>query len=84
MESYSAGLCMCVYACGYVVYLFLFSLQENAHILVAGSASTKMPSDVRKALARVCESSGKMSASDAQEFLLRMEKRRKFCVEAWS
>jgi sulfite reductase alpha subunit-like flavoprotein len=59
-------------------------LQEDAYILVAGSASTKMPSDVRNALARVCEEAGGMSPTEAQQFLLRMEKRRRFCVEAWS
>jgi sulfite reductase alpha subunit-like flavoprotein len=60
------------------------SSQEDAYILVAGSASTKMPSDVRSALARVCEEGGGLSGQEAQQFLQRMEKRRRFCVEAWS
>ena len=51
---------------------------------MAGSASTKMPSDVRKALAEVCEVAGGMSSIDSQKFLLRMEKQQRFCVEAWS
>lgn len=58
--------------------------QDDAHILVAGSASTKMPTDVRKTLARVCESAGGLSAQEAQKFLLKMEKARRYCVEAWS
>ena len=53
-------------------------------MLVAGSASTKMPSDVRKELAQVCVEEGGLSVSDAQKYLLKMEKSRRFCVEAWS
>mmetsp|Transcript_20634 Transcript_20634/g.34716 ORF Transcript_20634/g.34716 Transcript_20634/m.34716 type:complete len:700 (+) Transcript_20634:62-2161(+) len=58
--------------------------REDAFVLVAGSASTKMPSDVRKALVQVCVDEGGLSVSDAQKYLLQMEKSRRFCVEAWS
>lgn len=51
---------------------------------MAGSASTKMPLDVRKSLAQVCVQEGVMSVEDSQKFLLKMEKSRRFCVEAWS
>lgn len=68
----------------FIQHMVARPVKEEAYILVAGSASTKMPSDVRTALARVCEEAGGLSPPEAQQFLLHMEKKRRFCVEAWS
>ena len=44
-----------------------------------------MPADVKKALVDVIvENSPTMSPIDAERFLNRMEREKRFCVEAWS
>ena len=54
---------------------------------VAGSAATKMPADVKKCLVEVIahhSCSPRMSTEEAERYLLKMEREKRFCVEAWS
>jgi sulfite reductase alpha subunit-like flavoprotein len=59
-------------------------LEANSRVYVSGSASTKMPSDVRKCLVQIITSCGDLSKEEAERWLLKMEREKRYCVEAWS
>ena len=52
-------------------------------VLIAGSAK-KMPADVRKAFLDVIIAHGVADAASADAFLKRMEREKRYVVEAWS
>lgn len=43
-----------------------------------------MPSDVRKCLVEIILEYGEMSKENAEKYLLKMEREKRYCVEAWS
>lgn len=55
---------------------------------MAGSAATKMPADVKKSLIDIIISHSGTNPSlcpgDAEKILKKMEREKRFCVEAWS
>lgn len=59
------------------------AIEKGGYIIIAGSAK-KMPTDVRKAFCEIISEHGRMSQSDAEKFLLSLERSKKYLVEAWS
>ncbi|KAM8934769.1 NADPH-dependent diflavin oxidoreductase 1 isoform 2-T2 [Pelodytes ibericus] len=56
---------------------------EHAYVYIAGNAKS-MPSDVTDALKAIFSSEGELSASDAEDYLVQLEKSQHFQSETWS
>lgn len=64
-------------------YLWRLIHDKGGSILVSGSA-TKMPRDVRTAIANICRQHGGLSKEEANQYLLQLERNKRYIVEAWS
>ena len=56
---------------------------QGGHVYIAGSANN-MPKAVRKAIMEVVMAKGGATEEEAAKLLAAMERRRRYCVEAWS
>ena len=58
-------------------------ITQGGYVYISGSAN-RMPADVREIMETIAQEQGGLSAQDAAKLFNQLEKRGRYCVEAWS